>query len=130
MTLSQQPLDHCQRLADQLQALSVLAESLTIRLLELEERVLAQEQGPPQDEDAEFQQEFEIRLEDTDQRLMRIEALLHELERPAAPRHLQEVPRPAVQPGPHAASGEDRDDRDDEMFPEEGEQPFMDELIA
>jgi hypothetical protein len=129
MSLSQPYPMGSLRLADQLQALSVLAESLTIRLLELEERLLAQEQRAQSgaDADAEAQQELELRLEDTDQRLLRIEALLHDLEPPAATRHLQEVPRPANLPPQRAGQvGE----IEAEIFPEEGEQPFMDELIA
>lgn len=116
-----------QRLADQLQALSVLLESLTIRLLELEERLLAQEQRAQPGTDPESQQELEQRLEDTDQRLLRIEALLQDLEQPAATRHLQEVPRPVGQPLQRA---EQLGKTEAEIFPEEGEQSFMDELIA
>lgn len=129
MTLPQPHPMGSQRLADQLQALSVLAESLTIRLLELEERLLAQEQRAQSgvDADAEAQQELELRLEDTDQRLLRIEALLHDLEPPAPSRHLQEVPRPAGLP-PQRPGQVGKADA--EIFPEEGEQPFMDELIA
>lgn len=116
-----------QRLADQLQALSVLVESLTIRLLELEERLLAQEQRAQPGSDPESQLELEQRLDDTDQRLLRIEGLLRDLEHPAATRHLQEVPRPAGQPLPRAGQvGK----TEAEIFPEEGEQSFMDELIA
>ena len=129
MTLSQPHPVSSQRLADQLQALSVLAESLTIRLLELEERLLAQERRAQPGEDAASQQELELRLEDTDQRLLRIEELLHDLERPATSRHLQEVPRPAAHQGsrtrPSATTATGV-----EIFPEDGEQPFMDELIA
>ena len=116
-----------QRLADQLQALSVLAESLTIRLLELEERLLAQEQRAQPGADTESQQQLEQRLEDTDQRLLRIEALLQDLEQPVARPHLHEVPRPAGQPLQRAGQvGK----TEAEIFPEEGEQSFMDELIA
>lgn len=127
MTLSQPHPIGSQRLAGQLQALSVLAESLTIRLLELEERLLAQEQRVQPVADLEAQQELELRLEDTDQRLLRIEELLHDLEPPATARHLQEVPRPA---GLHTQRLEQLDKTEAEIFPEEGEQPFMDELIA
>ena len=127
MTLSQPHPIGSQRLADQLQALSVLAESLTIRLLELEERLLAQEQRTQPGADLESQQELELRLDETDQRLLRIEALLHDLEPPAPASHLQEVPRPGGLP-PQRPGQVDK--RDAEIFPEEGEQPFMDELIA
>ncbi|MFN9694433.1 MAG: hypothetical protein ACK52U_03855 [Synechococcaceae cyanobacterium] len=127
MSLSQPHPMGSQRLADQLQALSVLAESLTIRLLELEERLLAQEQRAQPGADAESQQELELRLEDTDQRLLRIEELLHDLEPPATTRHLHEVPRPAA---PSLQKSGQVDISETEIFPEEGEQPFMDELIA
>lgn len=127
MTLSQPHPIGSQRLADQLQALSVLAESLTIRLLELEERLLAQEQRAQSEGDAELQQALELRLEDTDQRLLRIEALLHDLEPPTATRHLHEVPRP---PSLSLQQSGQVENPETEIFPEEGEQPFMDELIA
>jgi hypothetical protein len=127
MTLSEPHPIGNHRLADQLQALSVLAESLTIRLLELEERLLAQEQRAQPGADPESQQELEERLHDTDQRLLRIEALLHDLEPPAPARHLQEVPRPDGLPPQRPGQ---LDKIAAEIFPEEGEQPFMDELIA
>lgn len=127
MTRSQPSPIGSHRLADQLQALSVLAESLTIRLLELEERLLAQEQRAQPSSDPESQQELDQRLDDTDQRLLRIEALLQDLEQPATARHLQEVPRPAGQPLQRAGKvGK----TEMEIFPDEGEQGFMDELSA
>jgi len=127
MTPSQPHPISSQRLADQLQALSVLVESLTIRLLELEERLVAQERRVQAAADAVAQQELELRLEDTDERLLRIEALLHDLERPASSRHLQEVPRLGANPDQWAGQATPKID---EVFPEDGEQPFMDELIA
>ena len=127
MTLAQPHPISSQRLADQLQALSVLAESLTIRVLELEERLLAQERRAHPGEDAASRQELELRLEDTDQRLLRIEALLHDLERPAPSRHLQEVPRPTAHQAPGARPSSTPGE---EIFPEDGEQLFMDEQIA
>ncbi|MFN7899857.1 MAG: hypothetical protein ACK5N0_09385, partial [Synechococcaceae cyanobacterium] len=77
--------------------------------------------------DAVAQQELELRLEDTDERLLRIEALLHDLERPGSARHLQEVPRLRANPAQRA---EQATTHTDEVFPEDGEQPFLDELVA
>ncbi|MEB3200493.1 MAG: hypothetical protein VKK62_08210 [Synechococcaceae cyanobacterium] len=134
MESSQSPQQCTRRLADQLQTLSILAESLTVRLLEVEERLQLQEEllqlQMEGDGDAQQQGELEQRLEDTDSRLLRIESLLEGLERPATGRHLQGLPRPALQQGgipsvagPEAAAPE-------ALFPEDGEQPFMDELPA
>ncbi|MCT0228776.1 hypothetical protein KQ300_11340 [Synechococcus sp. CS-1331] len=64
--------DCTQRLAAQLRALSEVTETLTVRLLELEERLLAQESmlEPLMAEDTEF------RMADTEDRLSRLEGLL------------------------------------------------------
>ena len=64
--------DCTQRLAGQLRALSEVTETLTVRLLELEERLLAQESKlePLMAEDTEF------RMADTEDRLFRLEGLL------------------------------------------------------
>jgi hypothetical protein len=64
--------DCTQRLAGQLRALSEVTETLTVRLLELEERLLAQESKlePLMAEDTEF------RMADTEDRLARLEGLL------------------------------------------------------
>ena len=64
--------DCTQRLAGQLRALSEVTETLTVRLLELEERLLAQESKlePRMAEDTEF------RMADTEDRLARLEGLL------------------------------------------------------
>ena len=64
--------DCTQRLAAQLRALSEVTETLTVRLLELEERLLAQESKlePLMAEDTEF------RMADTEDRLSRLEGLL------------------------------------------------------
>ena len=64
--------DCTQRLAAQLRALSEVTETLTVRLLELEERLLAQESKlePLIAEGTEF------RMADTEDRLSRLEGLL------------------------------------------------------
>ena len=78
-----------QRLAQQLQSLSELTESLTYRLLELEERVDASDrqlqpllQGDGQARDA-LGEEAELRLDETEERLLRLESLLAGLESPS-----------------------------------------------
>jgi TolA-binding protein len=133
------PADSSLRLADQLQVLSQVAESLTYRLLELEERLGGQEHRISERLAEVTAQEvaqgeaMELRLDDTEERLARIEAALQGLDRPGGSRHLQAVQPPALQqelpahrPTPHALDGSPEED----PFIDEGEQPFMDELIA
>jgi hypothetical protein len=100
------------RLAGQLQSLSELTESLAYRLLELEERLQPLLAGPaapdPQMADT------ELRLDDTEQRLTRLESLLSGLDGSAATR--QTAVSLVAEP-PAAA----------DPFFEEGEQAFMDE---
>ena len=71
--------DCTQRLADQLQTLSEVAEAITFRLLELEERLAAQElrlepllEGQAGSQGA-LSDETELRLDDTEDRLARLE---------------------------------------------------------
>lgn len=103
------------RLAGQLQSLSELTEALAYRLLDLEERLAAQDrrlqpllEGPaaadPQIADT------ELRLDDTEERLTRLESLLTGLDTSGA--------APAADRAPSAG---------DDPFFEEGEQAFMDE---
>ncbi|MEB3354326.1 MAG: hypothetical protein VKM34_08840 [Cyanobacteriota bacterium] len=135
--------DCTQRLADQLQTLSEVAETLTFRLLELEERLAAQElkvqslleaQGGALGDMAE---DTELRLGDTEDRLARLEGLLSGLESPSAARHLHPVVSPAAAPDPHAHQDTFLDDtlteeafleEEEQPFPED--QPFLDELSA
>ncbi len=124
------------RLADQLQVLSQVAESLTYRLLELEERLAGQERllderlGSAQD--PRHGEALDHRLDDTEERLARIETALQGLDRTGGVRHLQAVQPPAIQQDPMAAGGIDDDVVlvSEDLFIDEGEQPFMDELIA
>lgn len=98
------------RLAAQLHSLSELTETLAFRLLELEERLAAHDlrvqsllesQLPAT---ADSTADTELRLEDTEERLARLESLLLGAETSSAP---------AL----------------DDPFPiDDGEQPFMDEL--
>jgi TolA-binding protein len=134
------PADSSLRLADQLQVLSQVAESLTYRLLELEERLGGQEHRISERLAEVAAQEvaqgeaMELRLDDTEERLARIEAALQGLDRPGGSRHLQAVQPPALQqelpahrPSPQAFDGSPEEA---DPFIDEGEQPFMDELIA
>jgi len=143
MTSLPQPPAWSHRLADQLQVLSEVAESLTYRLLEFEERLAVQEQQLlEQAETADPQQveEMELRLLETEERLARIEALLGSSEAAGTGRHVQPL-RLASSPAqalagaasarPVAAARPDEEEiLQEDPFLDEGEQPFMDELTA
>ncbi|MFZ9229907.1 MAG: hypothetical protein ACO23C_06905 [Prochlorococcaceae cyanobacterium] len=114
------------RLADQLQTLSELTESLTYRLIELEEKVAAVDlrlepllHGAASDS-ASLAEDTELRLDDTEERLARLEAVLAGLEM---------VPRgetPADQDELFCAQEQPIDQ--DPHFPDgDYEQPFLDE---
>ena len=127
------------RLAEQLRTLSQMGETLTYRLLELEERLAAQELrlAPLLERgggiDAAAAEDMELRLGDTEERLGRIEAVLQGLERPGAARHLQPL-RPSTatfrQSGPIQQERHRASEVEQAPFLEEEEQPFMDELPA
>jgi hypothetical protein len=128
------------RLVDQLHALSRVAESLTVRLLELEERLVDQETrllplieaGPAID--AAALEGMDLRLGETEERLAQLEDLLREgdgrdgrrLGGQRLDRSLRALPRPLSL----EAAEEPDVDAETDPFPEEGEQPFMDERIA
>lgn len=108
------------RLADQLQTLSELTESLTYRLIELEEKVAAVDLrleplllGAVVDS-ATLTDDTELRLDDTEARLARLEAVLTGLE--MAPRSVC-AQQEAIDPDPHFPDGD-------------YEQPFLDEDAA
>lgn len=132
--------DSSLRLADQLQVLSQVAEALTYRLLELEERLGGHEDrvGARLEEVADLEAAhgaaMDERLGDTEERLARIEAALRGLDRTGTARHLQAVQPPALQQEPPVsmpvAESFDLAQEDVDPFLDEGEQPFMDELIA
>jgi hypothetical protein len=124
-----------QRLGEQLQALSQVSETLTLRLLELEERLLGVERRYDQwvadgqgEGEASHGSTSDI-LALTEERIARLEELL--VAAPFARSH----PTPSVLPFP---SGEDQGSsgarREGEFagdpFPQEEEQYFMDELSA
>ena len=132
--------DSSLRLADQLQVLSQVTEALTYRLLELEERLGGHEDriGARLEEVADLEAThgaaMDERLGDTEERLARIEAALRGLDRSGTSRHLQAVHPPALQQEPPAslpvAESFDLGPEEVDPFLDEGEQPFMDELIA
>lgn len=82
------------RLAHQLQLLSELCESLTVRLLELEERVVSLDQqlqplrAARSADTAQSAEEAALRLDDTEHRLNRLEGLLAGIQSPPASREL------------------------------------------
>ena len=142
MTSQPQPPAWSNRLADQLQVLSEVAESLAYRLLDLEERLVAQEQRWHEQEAAAVDplvaEEMELRLLDTEERLARIEGLLAPDER--ANEGHQRQPLRLASPHAQALVGarqmsaprpmEEDLPLEEEPFLDEGEQPFMDELTA
>ncbi len=127
-----------QRLVEQLQLISEVSETLTYRLLELEERLAEGERELAQlrDQargDAELPQAVESWLEETDARLARVEALLRSGEDRSAGldvgtgRPLKAVP-PAPSRGAGSSPAEEATGAD--PFPAEGEQGFLDEQTA
>lgn len=125
-----------QRLVEQLQLISEVSETLTYRLLELEERLvegeraLAQLRAQLQDV-AELPASVESWLEETDERLARIEGLLRRGEvrsaGVAAAPPLKAVPPVRLHPD-EAASAEVLGDP--EAMPHAAELPCHDEQIA
>jgi len=127
-----------QRLADQLHDLAAVSESLTYRLLELEERLAEQERRltaldrPDPGAGSDASEALAARLGETEQRIERVEALLAGLEHPGPGRRLQALP--GVERASSSLSQEHgeviaSDDAEDPFY-EEGEQPFMDERTA
>jgi hypothetical protein len=119
-----------QRLVEQLQLISEVSETLTYRLLELEERLAEGERELAQlrtqaQASPELPSAVESWLEQTDERLARVEELLRRGEgRSSGPvRPLVAVSPALSRPG--AAAGDEELDPD--PFPEEGEQPFLDD---
>ena len=112
MAPSSASLDCTQRLADQLQSLTEVAETLTLRLLDLEERFAAQEQAlhpllaGDGSADREALEVAEVRLDDTEQRLGRLESLLNAPLGTNAGRHLQSVPAARLQDPDAGSTGE------------------------
>ena len=129
------------RLADQIERLSELMETLTYRMLELEERLVLQEERLAVQDlsggaSGEAAAALELRLDESAERLLRIESMLAGFERGAAgpgrgTGRLQVLGSAAAQdshdwPDPDSQEGS----QDPDPFFDEGEQPFMDERIA
>jgi hypothetical protein len=122
------------RLAAQLHSLSELTESLAFRLLELEECLAAQElriESLVQAEGTESGHgaDTELRLDDTEERLVRLEALLSGLASPGAARQgagVLPLARPERDSQRDLSLSPDTE-LSEEPFYDEEEQPFMDE---
>jgi hypothetical protein len=122
-----------ERVAEQLQTLSQVVETITYRLLELEERLAGQE-SRMQDlhqqagRSIQLSDGAEQRFDDTEERLVRLEVLLNGVDAAASgpsSRHLQ-----PVKSGQDAGlDGEERDTIDG-PFLDEPEQRFLDDLEA
>jgi hypothetical protein len=140
MTFSPSNLPWLQRLSEQLQSLSQLSEALTLRLLELEERLTGCEQQVTELDGSsttavDGSDAVLDLLEQTEQRIGRLESLLTKEPAPfqvglsAQPRlqvlHAQPVPTPRA-----PLDGAAQQPFGLDPFPEEAEQPFMDELSA
>ncbi len=130
----------CQRLAEQLHTLSHVVETITYRLLDLEERVAAQaqrlqalvEEGPPGSALASAASaQAQVRLDDTENRLLRLESMLSGVGDNASSGRLSLVgsPRSAPLDARAGDDGEESCAQDiDGPFPEEPEQPFLDDF--
>ena len=119
-----------QRLSEQLQALSLVGETLTLRLLELEERLSTLEELmgnlQPSSESADLGSAAVEMLTATEDRIARLEELLGDVTPQRgvhAPTNVH--PITALQPEETADAELELD-----PFPEDEEQPFMDELSA
>ena len=130
------------RLAAQLQTLAQLGETLTYRLLELEERLAEQQErfapllfdgeSPEGQDPAGAAAGLALRMGDTEERLGRIEALLDGLQTRAHSPRFQALPGLQARQGLQPASRRLADDEElgEDPFYEEEEQPFMDERSA
>lgn len=76
MALSAAAIETLQRLVDQVQALSSVAETLTLRLLDLEERLQVQERAAVASRGTGLGSLAERRLADTEERLQGLEQML------------------------------------------------------
>ena len=118
-----------QRLSEQLQALSQVGETLTLRLLELEERLEGLEEhvlelGQLEQAPADGAGDAGELLAATEERLLRLEELLTGRGRVAA------LPLRRPEALHNEGSPEEEPELEGNPFPEEEEQPFMDELSA
>jgi hypothetical protein len=125
------------RLGQQLQALSQVGEALTLRLLELEERLdglESQLQALQQDEPGSGDESGRTNalLASTEERIAHLEGLLSEQSRlRVLPGHqANRAPRTDTAPLHGTGSPEEEPEAELNPFPEEEEQTFMDELSA
>lgn len=113
------------RLAHQLHTLSQLSESLTYRLLELEERVTALDLlvqpllTARSAESAQLSEDAELRLEDTESRLTRLESMLSDLDRAALDSVVAVQPLAAHQPAQVFEAFSDDVADDEQLFLDE-----------
>ncbi len=137
MVKAVRPVDSTLRLVEQLNALSRLTESLAFRVVELEERLAATEMkvkplleaGAATTPD----HDTELRLEDTEERIARLESVLHGVGSISLGRQGSEPVAEGLMAQAsilEEAQSEPVAYDDPDPFIEEGEQPFMDELAA
>ena len=113
------------RLAHQLHTLSQLSESLTYRLLELEERVAALDLlvqpllTARSAESAQLSEDAELRLEDTESRLTRLESMLSDLDSAALDSVVAVQPLAAHQPAQVFEAFSDDVADDEQLFLDE-----------
>jgi len=117
------------RLSEQMQALSLVSETITLRILDLEERLAALEgqlEGLLQHQSNPSSTDSAELLTATEERIARLEDLLNE---PIVPRGASV--HPLQRPQPEAAdkhAGFSEPALELNPFPEDEEQPCMDEL--
>ncbi|MEB3331455.1 MAG: hypothetical protein VKI83_03045 [Synechococcaceae cyanobacterium] len=120
------PASASQRLADQIHLLSSLAETITYRILDLEERLAALEAAASAGEAAPDDEAVDLRLLETESRLEQLEQLLQPgMASEQSSRRLEPV---AAVPGLAGPVGDEVSA--EALFPEEGEQAFMDDIVA
>ena len=129
-----------QRLSEQLQALSQVGERLTLRLLELEERLegLEQQLNGLQPSGASAGSLTGALLEATAERISRLEELLNGSGEPGAGasspsnESVEADTAPRLEAVRTAGNPDDYHEQELELnpFPDDEEQPFMDELSA
>jgi len=120
------------RLSEQLQAMSLVSETLTLRLLELEERLAGLEtqlQGLTHSQSDSNSSESNEMLAATEERIARLEDLLNE-QSPMAQSAKVHPLRPPVAEAGVDAEHFNEPELELNPFPEDEEQPFMDELSA
>jgi hypothetical protein len=105
MSLDSSELEWAVRLSGQLKTLSEVAESLTYRMLELEERFAGQQRAltsrhlASEQRHSDLTEAMEERMRETENRLGHLEDLLRNVERrPVSPPPLRAVPQPSAAP--------------------------------